>query len=99
MEKLTREQRNQVYKMAKELRWAPKEINRNFPIGLCFYLSKSCRTLFEFDFEKYNPMIKMLPEFKKFAPKKVLDIGNCTWFKSEKERLNCINKCIEETNP
>lgn len=95
MEKLTKEQRNQVYRKALEILKSDEKPNQ----WICPCLDYAGQQLGfwnEYTFDRYYQMNLFLPEFLAFEPKNRAGI---LWFDSEKERIDCLNRIIEATNP
>lgn len=91
-QKLTRLQRHTAY----IIMLAGLDFNEDEMKNPCPFICNIFRSLFGYEFDNCH-IEKMLPEFRKYKPRKMTEDGG--WFKtgSYEIRRNILKQCIEET--
>jgi hypothetical protein len=100
MNELTKEQRNEIYKMALLYLEADYKINKKYFRGLCWQImlaSDKLELFFASPF-KNIPNFRCFPEIQKHEPNE----HGCYWFEISEfgihKRIKILQQAIEETN-
>lgn len=96
---LTREQKHEIFKLARETYIKEEVSDHPSYVGMCWYIDVAMTRfrIIDYDTNSYITLMKLLPEFKKKKPRGV-KLYDAWWDRNNTEiRIKTFDELIKET--